>query len=244
MIDVMSKAGSYHAGTNTENQDAVLWASSRRFVGLFLADGMSSCTRSGAGARLSCEAMKNLLMKKGEALLSFEEAEIADFTVSHVLHELKKKAAVEGRCVDDYSSTMACALMDRKTGKLLTLNLGDGLIGGVRKNGAVTVLSMPADSSGGCCGTTTVGAVGQAAIRILDTGDLDAVFLCSDGAWKCMFDGNRIRGEVAQTLREESCGGLVEYLRGAETFDDCSFISMDLKTIGGNPDEPAKILKK
>lgn len=239
---MMSKAGSYHTKQDMPNQDAVLYDSDRRLTGLFLADGVSQCARGSAGARLSCEAMKNLLMKKGACFFSLEEPEIAEFAMSHVFHTLRGEAARAGEPVDDYGSTMACVLVDRRGGRMMTLNLGDGLIAGVR-DGSLKILAMPDDASEGCCCTTTHGAARRTAVRFVDTRDLDEVFVCSDGAWRTLFDGGRMREEARQLLCHGSCAALAEYLRSADTFDDCSFISMDLKTNGGCGDERTRILK-
>lgn len=225
---MMSKAGSYHNQSHTQNQDAVLYGNSRRLTGLFLADGVSACARASAGAQLSCEAMKNLLMKKGECFFDLEESEIAEFAVSHVFHALRSEAARVGEPVDDYASTMACVLLDKRRGRMLTLNLGDGLIAGVR-DGSLRILAMPDDSADGCCGTTTTGAALRTAVRFVDTEGLDEVFVCSDGAWKTLFDGGRLSGNAQRLLRQGSCAALAGFLRSADTFDDCSFISMDLK---------------
>ncbi len=242
MIEMMSKAGSYHNRTHTQNQDAVLWGSSSRLTGLFLADGVSGCERSGVGAMRACEAMKNLLMKKGAHFFALDEREIAEFALAQIRHTLRQQASLEGKPVEGYSSTMACALLDKRSGKLLTLNLGDGLIAGVR-DGKLKILAMPDDSTNGCCCTTTEGAVRRTAVRFVDAGDFDEVFLCSDGAWKALFDGGHLRGDANRLLYSGSCAALAEFLRNTDTFDDCSFISMNCKENGGCSDERTRILK-
>lgn len=242
MIEMMTKPGTYHIRSHTENQDAVLFGTNRRLTGLFLADGISECARSGAGARFSCETVKKLLMDKGECFFDLEAGEIARFAAAHVYHELRARAGREGQPVEEYASTLSCALLDRRTGRLMTLNLGDGLIAGVR-GGKMKILAAPDDSSRGCCGTTTRGAELWTDVSILDARDLDAVFVCSDGAWKALFDGGRINPAAETLLREENCAALAEYLRRTETFDDCSFICMDLTQDGGWSNEPAKCFK-
>lgn len=239
MIEMMTKPGRYHTQSHTENQDAVGFDSRRSLTGLFLADGISECARAGAGARFSCETLKKLLMDKGECFFDLETGQIARFATEHVYHELRAEAGRAGAPVEDYASTLSCALWNRRTGKLMTLNLGDGLIAGVRGQ-KLRILSAPDDSSAGCCCTTTRGAGQRTAVKILDTKDLDAVFLCSDGAWKTLFDGGRISAGAENILKEGTCADLAEYLRRADTFDDCSFICMDLKQNGGWSNEPAK----
>lgn len=227
-MEMMSKTGTYHMQTHTENQDAVQSCAKGRLAGLFLADGMSACAQAGSGARRSCQAMKHLMMSKGDCLMDvFTETEIAELTLSHVQHELCLLAQREGNPVEDYASTLACAVLDRKTGRLLTLNLGDGLIAGVRR-GELQILAMPDDTTDGCCGTITRNAAARTAVQVVDAAELDAVFVCSDGAWRELFDGTRLRAETARLLREGTCADLAEYLRQTEAFDDCSFVSMDL----------------
>lgn len=242
MIEMMSKTGSYHSKNHTENQDVILSGSSGSLTGLFLADGVSGCERSGVGAMRVCEAMKNLLMKRGACFFDLEEREIADYSLAHVRYALRELSRLEGRPVEHFSSTMAWGLLDRRSGRLMLLNLGDGLIAGVR-DGRLNILAMPDDSSKGCCCTTTEGAEGRTAVRFADAGDYDEVFLCSDGAWKALFDGGRLRDEVRRLLKTGACADLANYLRKTDTFDDCSFISMKCKENGGPSDERASVLK-
>ena len=69
----------------------------------------------------------------------------------------------------------------------------------------------------------------MAAARVLEAGELDAVFICSDGAWGRMFVKNRLRPELGGLLAGGQYETFAAYLKGQETADDCTFISMELR---------------
>lgn len=227
MVEIMSKTGTYHASAGLENQDVALWGSNERYMGLFLADGMSDCPASAAGADTVCRAMRHLLLNKAGFFFNFNREEIVEASLDHIRWELESRARAEGRDVGDYSSTFACALLDKHTYRLLVLSLGDSLVAGV-KNGRFTILAKPDDSTGGCCGTATQGAETRFFAEIIDAQALESVFLCSDGAWRALFRGSDLTEEAARLIEGNAYDRLAQLLRQQEHYDDCSMISMML----------------
>ena len=234
MISKLSKTGTdvYQTGKKRENQDAVCCGRSRKFSVISLADGASSCKRGGKGARTACEAITNLLLKKGNYFLEFENDQIAGLALSHILHELKQKAAEDSEQVEEYSSTVASVLVDKREGRLLCFSIGDSLIL-ASGSGRCRVLSAPADSRGGCCVTTTRNAESMASVKVAETDFLDSVVICSDGAWRQMYAGNRLRPEAASLLAASDFEGLKKYLSAQDCPDDCSFVAVDLRRKNG-----------
>lgn len=227
LITYLSKTGAYHLDRGMENQDAGRWSGNKRCFGLFLADGVSACGEARRGAETACRAMEQLMMQRGEYFLDMDSREAAAYFVSHMRYELERKAGADGKPVEEYSSTMACALLDAQSGRLQVFNLGDGLIGGVR-NGRFLVLASPDDSSRGCCTTTTADAAARAAVGVIPAEELDSLFLCSDGAWRQMFAGSRLRPELQEMIEKGNYQGLSVWLEKTGSFDDCSFISLDM----------------
>ena len=88
---------------------------------------------------------------------------------------------------------------------------------------------MPSDSRNGCYVTTTPDAEKKMKVRKLDAGVYESIYLCSDGAWHNLFDRSRMRQEVQFMIRNNRSSQLGDYLSHTEPFDDCTFISMDLK---------------
>lgn len=211
-----------------ENQDVVCSGKNGRYEVISLADGVTSCQEARAGAEIASRAVTELFLRCGGYFLGSRGAETAGLALSHVLHELRCRAEADAQELREYSSTVSSVLYDRRTKRLLLFHLGDSLViaaGG----GSCRVLAVPSDSTGGCCVTTTRNAAEMAAVYVLEAGELETVFICSDGAWGRMFAQNRLRPEVRRLLAGGQRGALQAYLAEQETADDCSFISMELR---------------
>ena len=230
MIKKLSEAGKYHKETGEENQDVLCCAQNKKYSVISLADGVSTCQEAKKGAEIACRAITELFFKNADHLLEFDNEQIAELALSHILFELKRQAEANFKDLTDYSSTIASVLIDKKKKRMLCFNLGDSIIIATGK-GKCRVLSMPSDSSSGCCTTTTTGASSMASVNIFYTDGLESVVLCSDGAWKQMFNKNRLKPEVFSMLSNNDYDRLKDFLLGQKCFDDYSFISMDIKQI-------------
>lgn len=228
MVSSISQMGSFHADQKKEKQDAVVFKHNGDYWVISLADGVSTCEKAKAGAETACNTITELLLKKGNFFLAFDDNQIAELALSHVLCELKQQAKQEQSAVDAYSSTLASVLYDRKSKKLLYFNLGDSLILAV-ENGTCRVLSMPSDSLSGCCVTTTKNAVTMTEARVIPVADMEAVVICSDGAWRQFLEQNRLKPEVASLIAHQEFDQLKEYLIKQNCMDDYSFIALEVK---------------
>lgn len=228
MIAKLSEMGECHALTNGENQDALCHGENKNLCVISLADGVSTCREAKRGASITCRAVTNLFLKKGNYFLKFKNEQIADFVLSHILCELKQQAASSSGSIVDFSSTVASVLVDKKRKKMLCFNLGDGIIL-ASGNGRCKVLCMPADSSSGCCVTTTERAEKMVSVKSCDVGSLESVVICSDGAWRQMYDKNKLRPEVFNILVDNEFDKLKDFLVKQNCPDDFSFISLDMR---------------
>lgn len=228
MIYELSNTGAHHFSANVENQDVVHSGNNDRYAVISLADGVSACKEARKGAKIASEAITNLLLKKGGRFLGFNDEQIAEFVVSHVLYELKCQAKADSRKVEEYSSTIASVLFDKRSRRLLYYSLGDSIILATF-NGKCRMLAMPSDSSDGCYVTTTKNASIITKAKVMDAGEIESIIICSDGAWKQMYNKNRLKPEVAELLANNEFEGLKEYLLMQDCFDDYSFISMELQ---------------
>lgn len=228
MIIELSRTGARHSRGGQENQDAVFSGRQGHYTVISLADGVSACGAAKAGAETACAAVTGLLLKRGAFFLEFEGEKAAQLIISHVAYELERRALADGRRVEEYSSTLASVLYDGKSGKLLYFSLGDSMILAV-DHGRCRVLAAPSDSTRGCCVTTTKNASAMARTGILDADGMESVLICSDGAWRELFRGNRLKPEAASLLAGHEVQGLKEYLARREQEDDCTLILMDLR---------------
>lgn len=215
-----------------ENEDAIYWSENERFCVAALADGVSTCTGAKVGAEIACKSIVDLQLRKGEKFFDFSPNKTADFLVSHVLHELEQEALRENRPIEEYSSTISSVLIDKETGKVLFFNIGDNLILGTKKE-KCNVIAMPENNPNGCSVTTTENVLQSVEIGIMDAKGLDSVVICSDGAWRQMYEKNRLYAEVAEALSTQHYDTLETYLDKKEGLDDSSFISLKLKDIVG-----------
>lgn len=224
MIKKLSEIGTHHRDTHGENQDALCHAQDRNYCVISLADGVSTCKEGKSGAEIASRAITDLLFKKGKKLMEFENRQIAKFALSHILYELKQCADDNSEDVEEYSSTVASVLIDKKKKRMLCFNLGDGIIMTV-SNGKCRVIAMPSDSSLGCYVTTTIGASSVVTVKLLDTDSIESVVIFSDGAWKQMYNKNKLKPEVIEMLVNNEYDGVKDFLIKQKSFDDYSFIS-------------------
>ena len=232
MIDRYSHIGKWHADTDGDNQDYICSGKYGKNSVITLADGVSSCKESKTGAKITADTVTNLFLKKGELLQEYSEQDIANMTLVEVLYELEQAAGSDNREIEDYSSTIASVLHDKKNKRLMCMSLGDSLIIGTSGEDCY-VLTSPYDSRKGCCVTTTQGAETQTQIRIIDDAEIDSVIILSDGAWRPLFERGSMKKDIRSMLAAEDYEELKNYLTEQNGNDDYSFITMDITRKSG-----------
>ena len=225
MLYKSSHMGHLHKKTKGVNQDCICAALNNDRTVISLSDGVSSCSEGKAGAEIACEAITHLMMKKGDLIMEYEYEQIAAITVGHILGELEKRTLSSDKAIEDYSSTVSSVLYDEIGKKILCFNLGDSLIMSVNEDGYHIVV-RPFDSSDGCCVTTTINAKTAAEVKILDPSEADALIICSDGAWRHLFSGNKMKPEAAMLIEAFDFVGLENYLNQQDCEDDYSFVAL------------------
>lgn len=226
MVSLLSDIGMYHRETDGENQDVVSQKENKRYSVISLADGVSTCSRAKTGAAIASASITNLFFKNASFFLEFDEKQIAEYTLSHILSELTQQAENDLTDLCEYSSTISGVLYDHVTRKLLFFNLGDSIIIAV-ENGMCKIVSMPSNSMEGCCVTTTNGAIECIHTGVIEAASFDSIIICSDGAWCHMFEKNKLKREVASMLCRKAFNELADYLSIQRCYDDYSFISID-----------------
>lgn len=226
MVSLLSDIGTHHRETNGENQDVVSQKEDQRYSVISLADGVSACSHAKTGAAIASASIANLFFKNASFFLEFNEKQIAEYALSHILSELTQQAENDQIDLCEYSSTIASVLYDRVTKKLLFFNLGDSIIIAV-ENGRCKIVSMPSNSMNGCCVTTTDGAIESIHTGVIEAASFDAIIICSDGAWHHMFEKNKLKPAVVAMLCGKAFNELADFLSTQRCYDDYSFISLD-----------------
>ena len=228
MIYEYSRRGLRHERDGAANEDHICCSEDSRASVMVLADGVSSCPMAGEGAETAAQAMASLLHARGDILPEHEEKDIAEIVTGHVLFELEAKAEKGHRAAADYSSTLSGVMHDRQKEILLIYNLGDCMVIAAQ-GGRCSIAALPYDSTDGCCVTTTRNAASAATVRKMPAGGIDYAVICSDGAWREMLKGNRLKKEVTEMIASGRFEELAAYLEERGCEDDSSFAALRLE---------------
>lgn len=231
-FDSFSKIGKYHLRNEINNQDAFSMGSNDRFDSIVLADGVSSCKKSGQGAEITVDVVKKIFLENGEIIIKSDVKESSAAVLSVLSKELEKVAKLDNEDVKEYASTLAAVLIDRKTKNAFAMNLGDSMIIGI-KGVDVNIVGMPCDSSMGIPSTiTNLSNHFTDSIKINSKDGafrFDTYVLCSDGAWREMFNKGKLHNNVKYMLLKRDFNKLRNYLKERNTDDDCTFIALDIE---------------
>lgn len=202
-------------------------AENRRFTVIALADGVSTCSMAGHGARIACDAIIELMLKRGDYFMECKKNDAIESILCHVQYKLKNDSERTGVDAGEYSSTLACVAIDRKTKKVFYFSLGDSMIFSV-VSGACGILAKASDSCCGCPVTTSRGAAECAVAGVAEKGSLDSVMICSDGAWRTFFKHDTMKTDVQNMLCRCEYVKIGQFLENSEVYDDHSFISLEM----------------
>lgn len=218
VINKFSKTGFYHRGIHRENQDHVCSIEGKDYLAIMLADGATACERGLEGARLSCEAIESVIKQEGRVFFNYPKEKIAYLLTEQILYCLEYYKS-EFCDIREYGSTFALAFMEKKTGRTVLVNLGDGAIISIAENG-FSYLLRPKRYRGNPCLTTTKGAGKAIDVAICNLALGDSIFICSDG-----FLNQMTKEGVACLLNSYDIDSLNRTLSLIENDDDCSYIS-------------------
>lgn len=235
MVIEYSKIGEYHKEKKCENQDVIYYDENDNFQVISLADGVSACKKSKYGAEIVAKSITNLMIKKGSYFFDFSAGETAHLVLSHILYELKQcaKNNEDIENINEYSSTLACVVVDKKKKSILCFSLGDSIIM-ASGNGQTCIVTPPSSySEDGCCVTTTKNADLLASVKIINSDNVESIMICSDGAWKKMYEHQKLKPEIKEILVNNRYDQLNKYLSEQRCFDDCSFIAYKMPMKNG-----------
>ena len=218
VIKSFSKTGRYHEELKEVNQDYLHSTEEKNYLTVMVADGATACKKGLEGAKLSCEAISDIIKREGIGFFDYSKAKAAYLLTEHILYFIEKGKNKEFD-LSEYGSTVAFAVMEKKTGRTALINLGDGAILSVTDRG-YDFLMWPKRYYGNPCLTTTEGA--DRAVRIsqanLNCGD--RIVVCSDG-----FLAQLGKERVLGPLKRNDIEALNDALQRECTMDDCSYIT-------------------
>lgn len=209
-----SKTGSFHADAGRENQDYLLSLESREYLAVMLADGATACEWGLTGARLACEAAGQIIQREGKSFFHYPEDKMAYLLTEQILYWLECHKGGE-EDIHEYGSTFMLTFMEKKTGRTVFVNLGDGAVFSVTDRGVSCVIK-PERYRGNPVLTTTEGAHRMMKVVVREVALGESVLLCSDGFLELL---NRLEVPDLSGLEK-----LENELRRMENKDDCSYI--------------------
>ncbi len=220
LIGKYSKTGSYHKALEEENQDYVCSLDNEEFTAIMLADGATACKKGLDGARLACEAAAYMINTEGAALFDYPYGKSAYLLTEEILYNLECSKD-ESADISEYGSTFMLAMLEKKTGRALLVNLGDGAVI-LSEEKKLSVVMPPVRYGRNPCLTTTKGADRAMNIK---TGYLhlnEKIVLCSDGFYARLCVEASKTGN-AQNFLEQCLEGRIADETNA---DDSSCISL------------------
>lgn len=197
-----------------ENEDCVFVRETTEAVVCLISDGATESKHGKKGAEIACKAANDLLLNADFS--EFDERKTAFLIWEEVFFQLKKEADSNNEKVSDYACTLMFACLYKKENKLITYNIGNGLIL-VETDEKYICCSSSGQQSEAEILVPNKNAYEYAAINRFISCDVDSVFLCSDGAKDVMFSNNM------------SVKQLIDSAAKTEAEDDFSFIEIRLR---------------
>ncbi len=222
-INKFTKTGAYHRALERENQDYFCGMEGEDYVCVMLADGATGCKKGLEGAKLSCQAVADIIEHEGTAFFNYPEKKIAYLLTEQILYYIECNKQ-ETQSIREYGSTFMLAFMEKKTGRTVLINLGDGAVLSFDEEGKYFYRMKPKRYDGNPCLTTTEGAQKAIEVDVLNIPWGETLFLCTDGFLDML--NNK---KVANLLNHYDTKELNQILLSEENDDDCSYISFTRK---------------
>ncbi|MBQ9082960.1 MAG: protein phosphatase 2C domain-containing protein [Clostridia bacterium] len=219
------KTGAYHAANNAPCEDAVLAVEDSEYALIALADGVTACRHGKAGAQKAVEALWDYIQLERDHIFTYSPQKTSWLLLEHVLYYLELESWKENSDVAEFSSTLAFACIEKKTGRAITGNLGDGIVCGFL-NGAYSAPTGPARPTNRPFLTTTQYAYKAMTLQYPELFLEDCIILGSDGfmhAVRALKDNNRL---LCKTAEQFDFSELDQCLAQYPEPDDCSYIAI------------------
>lgn len=218
IIEKFSKTGAFHRDRDQVNQDYLFSVEGGDYIAVMAADGATACKNGLEGARITCEAVSQLIENEGMVFFRYPKEKIAYLLTEQILYKLEK--GKEQDCdISEYGSTFLLAFMEKKTGRTVFVNLGDGAAMLADGMGCVYI-APPRRYRETPCLTTTIGAEKAVDVTVADIALGDRILLGTDG-----FLEQLGKHSIKQRMMQGDMEGLNQTLQKEHNEDDCSYIS-------------------
>lgn len=219
------KTGAYHTATGASCQDAFLNIEDSTYSLIALADGVSACKYGKAGAEKTIEALWDFIRMEGDNVFLYSPQKLTYLLLEHVLYYLELASLPESADIKEFSSTLAFACIEKKTGRAVVGHLGDGSIIGFVQN-TVKQLSVPTMYTNKPFVTTSKYANKAMVVQYYDLSLGDCILLGSDGFAHASLAIERSGISFNEVLEKFEFGELDRYLEEYPEADDCTYVAV------------------
>ena len=217
-----SVIGRAHKENGLQNQDAVSVFEDEKIALAVLADGVSSCEFGGKGAETAVRVTEQLLVKNHAKLWKMPQEKTVGIILNEVRHGLSSLADGD---LSRYASTLCFVLLDKASQRLMLFRLGDSNVYLLSEDGcALFGKGQDTDTRF----TVSPDAEAAAELEVVSCAHKNAVMLCSDGAWRSMYDGNRLKNELTAAARLADTEAFKRHFLLQESIDDSSFALVNI----------------
>lgn len=227
-VEKFSMAGSYHRDNGQENQDVVCERENGRYLAVVLADGVSTSRFGKTGAKIAGKVVTEYFVRYGEDLLQFSEEKTAYLLLELVRYHLEKRAKKDKCDYFEFASTLVLCGIDKRNGRMLVMNLGDGAVVSEKTDGEISILP-PVRYSGQCCTTTTDKAYKSARLIFENANEKKKLIMLTDGALAGLCGEAENIGSYthAKAVLSQSCKEIRGLLRRTTCYDDSTVAVLD-----------------
>lgn len=219
------KTGAYHTATGTSCQDAFLNIEDSTYSLIALADGVSACKYGKVGSEKTIEALWDFIRMEGDNVFLYSPQKLTYLLLEHVLYYLELASLPETADIKEFSSTLAFACIEKKTGRAVVGNLGDGSIIGFVQN-TIKLLSVPTRHANKPFVTTSKYANKAMIVQYYDLSLGDCILLGSDGFAHASLAIERSGISITEVLEKFEFSELDRYLEEYPEADDCTYVAV------------------
>ncbi len=163
-------------------------------------------------------------MECGELLFGYSPQKTAYIITSEVQRRLSEIAEKTGEAIESFASTLCFACYEKSTNRLMTFQLGDSNLYLVSDKGckipSYEKKTLPAF-------TVYDDADEKAVVTIHNAQDFNSVVLCSDGAWRKLYDKGVFKPDLLEIMKKSEFSKLKSFWEECVCEDDCSYILMN-----------------
>lgn len=163
-------------------------------------------------------------MECGNLFFDYSPEKTAFILLAEIKKQLSELSKKSNKPIESFASTLCFACLEKKTNRLMTFQLGDSNLYLISENGCRFSLDEKAVPQ---AFTVYEDADEKAAVSVCAADGLNAVLLCSDGAWREFYEKGDFNKELYEALKRSDFFRLKSFLEERSCADDCSYILMN-----------------